>query len=677
MGAVCPRRAGDDRPWNMAAERRLRQQQEIRRREQFQQQAAAALAAEKRRQEALQEQHRATAARIVAAARPPLVVEKRKFPLEHLQNQLVQQLAGRTMPPCSLGTPVPHWMLNFKRLSKQPDGSVKLLAGGNISFRTNRKYLMDRLNKHAGGHCKISADIVRLVRAFRPTHRVSCETLARILDHRALLAKGLQHWMTSVGVPTSCASEDETYRHFMSVVTKLAETRPIFVKHYQRLVEKHLLNPALMNPALVIKDSVNFHLKLSSTCPAASVDADSTADSDSKVAVRMIHTELEEVVLAVTNHQKTDSVGYKVDATMSTNQHLFSVFGPHTGRKYGDIAIILKREIMFHPDFNMTPNAGTSFYSGSTLDFRPWAFDRSASAEERIQAFHDSKLHPSALDWDLAVAGELQCMAEKSQQLLGPEGVLQHYAKVDSHFVWHCHLPEMVPLDYIAKIIIPRTYKNSDALRNLDAILRGTDVEWVDGSVSAATQAHFLRRLNHGPTTAWEQADNALTSFTFSVFAPTAGKMRKAVVLPRTTSPSSFKVEFEMDRFTPVRILFGSTPNFKNRTVTPAKDWSASVAEAAVLLVVKLDPTTGKATLQLHPQGHGSRSISIGRGSPRSTRVSISGCIASSELQISVRVGTMSGTCSFPWQHGAQFPKHVGYEAASSSVVGLRNVVIV
>jgi len=74
---------------------------------------------------------------------------------------------------------------------------------------------------------------------------------------------------------------------------------------------------------------------------------------------------------------ETGAIGYEVDKELGTNKHVFSILGPNgNGSGYGEISIILKPEIMEHPDFNMTPVAGTSFYSGEMYDHREWTKEK-------------------------------------------------------------------------------------------------------------------------------------------------------------------------------------------------------------------------------------------------------------------------------------------------------------
>lgn len=351
------------------------------------------------------------------------------------------------------------------------------------------------------GRYNIRQDARQLAKVLLPTHRVSAERLESILDHRAFLSRVAQHWISHAHIPSD--PDDDARHHFQSVVGKLAEARPAFVDAYQNLLASGFDDATVSDVMIGIIDQ------------EVGLPGDLAADALANGAqFCKLRKELASVVKVVKRHPRTQEVRYRVDPVMSTNQHTFTVFGPHSGTKYGDIAVVFKTEIMYHPDFNMSPNAATAFHSGSTLHFRPWAFEPSATQEDRIWQFHRSKLHPSTLEWDLAVGGEFQRMAatcfeygSNGQSNMPPdvaaqfvsqgqnwnwisdrsgtapcvEGIFSYIKSVDCHFVWHCHLPEVVPLDYIAKIFIPSCHRLRLSKR-LSRLPPGV-IEFVNGDV--------------------------------------------------------------------------------------------------------------------------------------------------------------------------------------------------
>ncbi|CAF0966811.1 unnamed protein product [Adineta ricciae] len=150
-------------------------------------------------------------------------------------------------------------------------------------------------------------------------------------------------------------------------------------------------------------------------------------------------------------------IGYEVDTKLGTDQHVFSILGPHYGSYYGDIVITFKQEIMFHPDANFSIQAGTGFYSDKAYLHRPWWKDPN-DENQRINCFHSAKLHCSVPRYESAAAIELIAVTSKSQKSMDTslDTIIQQWTAVDSHFVFEGHLPQLIPLDYIDNVYMPK-----------------------------------------------------------------------------------------------------------------------------------------------------------------------------------------------------------------------------
>ncbi|CAF3925214.1 unnamed protein product [Adineta steineri] len=150
-------------------------------------------------------------------------------------------------------------------------------------------------------------------------------------------------------------------------------------------------------------------------------------------------------------------IKYGVDEKLGTDQHVFSILGPHLGFYYGDIVITFKQEIMFHPDANFSIQAGTSFHSKTTYSHRPWTRDPGTD-DKRIEHFHSSKLHCSVHGYEYAAASELTAVtgADRESMNVNLEAILGRWTSVDSHQTFEAHLPQLIPLDYIDRVYIPK-----------------------------------------------------------------------------------------------------------------------------------------------------------------------------------------------------------------------------
>ena len=150
-------------------------------------------------------------------------------------------------------------------------------------------------------------------------------------------------------------------------------------------------------------------------------------------------------------------IGYDPDIALGTDKHLFSILGPHTGSHYGNIIIIFKQEVMNHPDSNFSIQAATSFHSGKGYQWRQWLRDP-GSSEERVKSFHHSKFHCSIPNYESAVALQLMASAGSDRKTtdVDLQTIIKWWRSNDSHMVLESHLPQLIPVDYIDHIYMPR-----------------------------------------------------------------------------------------------------------------------------------------------------------------------------------------------------------------------------
>ena len=173
---------------------------------------------------------------------------------------------------------------------------------------------------------------------------------------------------------------------------------------------------------------------------------------------------LEIVEASIKLHTNPAGIGYERDRQLGTNKTVFSVLGPHLGHYYGDIFIVFKREILHHPDTNITMQAATSFVSGNAFRWRPWLGDVPQD-NKCVNMYHGTKLHSSVPGYEYAFA--LEVMAMTSMHLQNKDlnvdlaAILQRWLTTDSHQNIEGHLPQLIPLDYIEHIYMPKNIHNS------------------------------------------------------------------------------------------------------------------------------------------------------------------------------------------------------------------------
>ncbi|RUS33618.1 hypothetical protein BC938DRAFT_470878 [Jimgerdemannia flammicorona] len=117
-------------------------------------------------------------------------------------------------------------------------------------------------------------------------------------------------------------------------------------------------------------------------------------------------------------------VNYDVDKLLGTNKHVFGILGPHT-----------------------------------ESNNRPFMPKCKAQSEEAVKKFHNSKLHPSCRNWAKAAAADIcaQIMETTGKTHLSLNDVKSEWLKRESHFVFEAHLPSLIPLSFVEKIIIPKS----------------------------------------------------------------------------------------------------------------------------------------------------------------------------------------------------------------------------
>lgn len=169
---------------------------------------------------------------------------------------------------------------------------------------------------------------------------------------------------------------------------------------------------------------------------------------------------------------------------VGTDQTVFAILGPHTGVYYGDVQIVLKPIIKWHPNFFILPHAATFFHESAvnkhTIKFRVWG-KTYASPWEPLQKKHyeSSKMHHIAPDTSNFLACDLiarvathKKLGEKDWNEITLSDIKAYWNAtdvVDSHHVIEGHLPYQVPLTYIEAVILPESEWNKLSSADQDA----------------------------------------------------------------------------------------------------------------------------------------------------------------------------------------------------------------
>ncbi|CAF1656160.1 unnamed protein product, partial [Adineta ricciae] len=341
---------------------------------------------------------------------------------------------------------------NYDHLTVAPCSNYN----ADIDFARNQRHLIRNVNNYieteGWKNKKIRSELRNWIRALQPVHRCRQEIFESILVHGHVMSG---KYMGRLNRPSSVAE----------AVLQHNDVRSIILKHN---------SPAMKESAFrLIRALVK--AEFSKTGADGIVGLDAEDEEQMKIAERRLKVLLNDKEMRVIRECTTNiaqasvalhgalmGIGYVVDQKMGTNQHVFSILGPHSDHQYGDIVILFKQEIMFHPDTNFSMQAGTSFHSGRTYTKRLWVTD-SGVVDNRVIDFHHSKLHCSVPRYEYAAATELAALTGLTAKSMDVDikDVLNRWKHVNSHDVFECHLPQLIPLDYIEFVYIPKNIFDS------------------------------------------------------------------------------------------------------------------------------------------------------------------------------------------------------------------------
>ncbi|UJR19439.1 hypothetical protein I4U23_022569 [Adineta vaga] len=336
---------------------------------------------------------------------------------------------------------------NHDHLSVAPSSNLNVT----INFTRNQGDMIRNLNAYvdASGWKKvsISREILNWIRALQPVHRCNATVSESILV--------LGHVMS-----VSYMELLKKPKHVAKAVMQHSRIRKILLEHNIPEVKQSIYDLILL---LVLAE---FGKARADGVTSVDADHDSNviivkkklkpplSDGDiSAIEKWAVQIALQSIKLA----NNPMGIKYDVDIKLETNKHVFSILGPHYGTYYGDIVITFKQEIMYHPDANFSIQAGTGFHSSRVYTLRPWWKDP-GSEDKHINDFHSAKLHCSVPRFEYAAAAELVAVTGLDQKSMDIDlhTIVQRWTTVDSHDVFESHLPQLIPLDYIDNVYIPK-----------------------------------------------------------------------------------------------------------------------------------------------------------------------------------------------------------------------------
>ena len=374
-------------------------------------------------------------------------------------------------------------------LSTEESGVVRYDGlNNNVNFVRNQSDSIARILNYIKTHNwtplpsgRIPDHILNWVRTVRPVHRCNPIILESILLHGHVMSRDyMEHLKKPKFVANSVMQHSRVRRiknldipqyadHAREYITALviAEYEKAGFPKPEALVGGTALplppHPPSKSNSNTIKEKENILL--------------STLPSNDLNALKTKAIEIAEASIKL--HSNPAGIGYPTDKDLGTDKHIFSILGPHLGHYYGDVFIVFKREILHHPDADFSIQAATSFVSENVYKLRPWLGTDPTEIPKRIKFYHNSKLHASIPGYDHAIALELMAVTSQHLKLKSMDvdlkKIFSRWLQTDSHQNIEAHLPQLIPLDYIDHIYIPRNlYDSLNAVthRSIDAVFK-------------------------------------------------------------------------------------------------------------------------------------------------------------------------------------------------------------
>ncbi|CAF3536619.1 unnamed protein product [Rotaria sp. Silwood1] len=384
--------------------------------------------------------------------------------------------------------------VSFRHPSASEDGVVQYYGSNeNTNFVQNQKdnvaNVEDFISKNKWKSLPSGAipqQILNWIRTVQPIHRCSPIIFESILLHgHAMSREYMEHLKDPIFVAHSVLHHTRM-RRIEELKTKTCEEdAKLYVTALVALeYEKNGFTAATVVPPTLLGAEV-----AKGTTPYSSKETYEhiikkkeikLSKTMSKNNLNALHTKAIEIAQAsIKLHSDPAGIGHPPDKALGTDKLVFSILGPHLGHYYGDVIIVFKREILHHPDANFSIQAATSFASGNAYTWRPWLGDDPKDVAERIKHYHRTKLHASVPGYDYATALELMALTslrKKSKTMdISLQELLDQWVEIDSHQNIEAHLPQLIPLDYIDHIYIPKNLfsaLNENALKAIDAVFK-------------------------------------------------------------------------------------------------------------------------------------------------------------------------------------------------------------
>ncbi|KAG9389524.1 Conserved hypothetical protein CHP02452 [Carpediemonas membranifera] len=351
-----------------------------------------------------------------------------------------------------------------------------------LSFTENVKRVLE-LQKSSSFvskvHPKTLVTIFELISQLRPTHRCNAEIFASVLDHGYFMSRlnmtRLAHAsddLTALAVtnPELLAIIDSSSTDNREDLLQLAR-RAIKYEHAVTFNLEHERARArtqrdMSRDQVSKRTSQEIDKFAKRLAQASKVLYDSTLPAESHALSPVVTPTLATPVSA------RPGIGYEVDKTMGTDDTVFSILGPNSFHRYGEVYIVFKSSLLAHPHTWAHMLAATFWNTQGPTQFKRWGhghLNMPKAGADRVDYYYDHIMHLSLVETRRALAFELACAVLKRGVDLSGELsrdkllakilplMVSNTTELNSHHMIECHLPSRVSIDHIAAIYLSKS----------------------------------------------------------------------------------------------------------------------------------------------------------------------------------------------------------------------------
>lgn len=376
---------------------------------------------------------------------------RRTFDPEHCANEIHLSLyshEGLVFPrprcprdgACPLSDNPAH-MASFLHDPFPSHNNIPLDGMKRTSFAENHQVIINKVRTHFLCGNKIPTAVAKFVSQLRPSHRCHANVFELIL--------GLGHLLSRRRLALLKTNRAYLY--------DLVLSHPYVREARDRLQCKCQEEQRALTVALVgyIRTTVDYYLGVSDGTLLVVAETTFCKFAGSDQAYEPFARACNMVVSAflVLGEDRLPGVNNVKDIALGTDVSVFGIIGPHLGVQYGEVVIVLKQQLTHHPDFDMTMSSATAFASSQFLLYKPYMDAGSFAANAAL--FPVNRMHPVAPGFQEAACMEIMAQMRRFDEGITHADILAWWRSVESHAVFEGHLPGIISLDMVEKVIIP------------------------------------------------------------------------------------------------------------------------------------------------------------------------------------------------------------------------------